>query len=172
MLIRTKLRGARRPPAHVALVLLLAGLGLSACASAFTQPEVRFDGVRLGAIGLRGGLLYAQIEVVNPNRFGFQAQSLSYDLELRAPTADGEGQWVRLAEGVFTESIRVGGRDSTLVEIPIEFTYAALDGALRAVLDRGNVNYRVAGVVEVSDPVRRSVPFRRTGVVAIGGTTR
>jgi LEA14-like dessication related protein len=168
MVNRLNLRPTRRG-ATGALLAIVVALSASACASAFQQPEVAFEGVRLGTIGIRGGLLYAHIQVTNPNRLGFQTQSLSYDLELRAPAADGQGEWVRLAEGVFTEDIRVPGRGSTMVEIPIEFTYAGLDGALRSVLDRGSVSYRVAGVVEVRDPVRRSVPYRRTGVVAVGG---
>jgi LEA14-like dessication related protein len=166
---RSTIRGARRFGLPAALLLLAFAAG--GCASAFQQPEVRFDGVRLGSIGLRGGMLYARIHVTNPNRFGFETSALSYDLELRAPGdgADDEGRWVRLAEGTYAEPVRVGGRDSTVVEIPIEFSYSALDGALRSVLDRGTVSYRVGGVVEVRDPVRRSVPYRRTGSVVVGG---
>jgi LEA14-like dessication related protein len=161
-------RAARGVRGVQGVVVLLLAIAVSGCASAFQQPEVRFDGVRMGGIGVRGGLLYAQIHVTNPNRFAFETSALTYDLELRSP-GDGEGQWVRLAEGTYAEPVRVGGRDSTMIEIPIEFTYAGLQGALRSVLDRGNVSYRVAGVVEVRDPVRRSVPYRRTGVVAVGG---
>lgn len=162
----------RVPRARIRLAaLLLMTLATGACSAAFQQPEIRFDGVRLGSIGLRGGLLYARIQVTNPNRFAFETSALSYDLELRSPgSADGdEGRWVRLAEGTYAEAIRVEGRDSTSIEIPIEFTYSGLDGALRSVIDRGTVSYRVGGVVEVRDPVRRSVPYRRTGVVPIGG---
>jgi LEA14-like dessication related protein len=149
--------------------LLVALLGTSACAGAFRQPEVRFDGVRIGALGLRGGMLYAQLFVANPNRFAFETAGVSYDLELRSPNGAGE-QWVRVAEGSFEEPVRVSSRDSVLVEIPIEFTYAALGGALRSVLDQGAVSYRVEGVVHVRDPVRRSVPYRRAGVVMVTGS--
>jgi LEA14-like dessication related protein len=170
---------ARRQPVRrrslpaVVLVLALAGAGGAAgCSAAFQQPEVEFDGVRIGSIGLRGGVLYARIHIANPNRFAFETQSLTYDLELRAPAAaDREPQWVRLAEGTFADAIHVPARGSTTVEVPVEFTYAALDGALRSVLDRGSVAYRVAGVVTLRDPVRRQVPYRRSGVVTLSGAS-
>jgi LEA14-like dessication related protein len=150
-------------------VVLAGALAGGACAGAFQQPEVRFDGVRIGGLGLRGGLLYAQIHVANPNRFGFETSSMSYDLEMRAPD-DGEGRWVRIAQGVFDESVRVGARDSVLIEVPIDFTYASLGGALQSVLDQGSVGYRVEGVVQLREPVRRSLPYRRVGVMALSGS--
>jgi LEA14-like dessication related protein len=153
-------------PAVIAAALLFSG-----CAAAVQQPEVRFDGLRLGSVGLRGGMLYAQVYVMNPNRFGFEAEWMTYDLELAAPgTAAADGpRWVRMAEGTFREPIRVGARDSVRIEVPIEFTYAQLDGALRSVLDRGMVNYRVRGEVRISDPVGRTVPYGRVGEVGLSG---
>lgn len=151
------------------VAVLACALAAAGCAGAFRQPEVRFDGVRIGGLGLRGGLLYAQIHVANPNRFGFETSSMSYDLEMRAP-ANGEERWVRVAQGVYDEAVRVGARDSVLVEVPIDFTYSSLGGALQSVLDQGNVSYRVAGVVELREPVRRSLPYRRAGVMALSGT--
>jgi LEA14-like dessication related protein len=151
-------------------LLALVALAAGGCAGAFTQPEIRFDGVRVGSLGLRGGLLYAQLHVTNPNRFAFETASMSYDLELRAPASAGqEARWVRVAQGTYDERVRVEGRQGRLVEIPIEFTYAGLEGALRSVLDQGTVNYRVEGTVQVVDPLRRQVPYRRTGVVAVSG---
>jgi LEA14-like dessication related protein len=156
---------ARRILAPAALALVLAATG---CARAVQQPDVRFDGVRIGSVGLRGGMLYAQVHIGNPNRFGFEAQWLTYDLELAQP-GTGEQRWVRVAEGTFEQPVRIAARDSARVEIPIEFTYAQLDGALRSVLDRGQVGYRVRGQVRISEPLGRTVPYARTGEVGLGG---
>lgn len=148
-----------------ALVLLM-GVAVGACSMAFRQPEVRFEGVRLGGLGLRGGTVYAQLHVINPNGFGLETTSLTYDLEISEDEAD---EWSRLAAGTFEEPIRVPGRDSAVVEIPIEFAYADAGAAMRSILDRGTFDYRVSGLVSVLDPVRRNVPYRRTGKVSLAG---
>jgi LEA14-like dessication related protein len=153
----------RKGLAVLAVIVVAAG-----CARAVQQPDVRFDGVRIGALGLRGGMLYAQVHVGNPNRFGFEAEWLSYDLELAAP-GTGEERWIRVAEGRFEQPLQVDARDSARVEIPIEFSYAQLDGALRSVLDRGQVPYRVRGQVRISEPLGRTVPYSRQGEVGLGG---
>lgn len=148
--------------------VLVCGLIATGCGAAFVQPQVRFDGLRIGGLGILGGTVYARLHVVNPNRYDLATSALTYDLELAA-VEDGQTSWSRLASGTFAEPIRVDGRDSVMVEIPIEFSYADMGGALRSVLDRGTFDYRVSGIVSVSDPVRRQVPYRRTGTVAIGG---
>lgn len=139
----------------------------AACFGNYQQPEVRFEGVRLGGLGLRGGTVYARVHVVNPNSFTLRASELTYDLELSGGGED--PAWMRLAEGTFVERIEVAPRDSSLVEIPIEFLYGDLGGALRTIIDRGTVDYRVSGRVRVTDPLDRSIPYRRTGKVSLGG---
>jgi LEA14-like dessication related protein len=142
---------------------ILATTVLGGCIASYEAPEVRFEGIRLGGLGLRGGTVYAQLNVVNPNRFRLRTDELSYDLELSGAGEDRE--WVRLAEGTFRDRIEVAAYDSALVEIPIEFAYADLGGALRSILDRGTVDYRVTGRVQLIDPIDRSIPYRRTGQV-------
>jgi LEA14-like dessication related protein len=150
---------------RLTVAVFLPILALTGCLAGYRQPEVRFDGIRLGGLGLRGGTVYAQLHVVNPNRFGLRTDALSYDLELSGPGE--EPEWIRLAEGTYRERIEVDARDSTLVEIPIEFAYADLGGALRSILDRGTIDYRVSGRVELTDPIGRSIPYRRTGTVSL-----
>lgn len=169
--MRHPVRRAEHMRRSITPMLLATALAVGGCASAFQQPEIRFEGLRVGSLGLRGGLLYAQLHVTNPNRFGFQTSRMTYDLELRAPRSGEDGErWVRVAQGSFDDPVSVPGGTGRLVEIPIEFTYAGLEGALRSVLDQGTVSYRVAGVVNVVDPVRRQVPYRRSGVVSVTGS--
>lgn len=145
--------------------LALVSLFAAACGG-MREPEVRMEGVRLGAVGLQGGLVYVQLRVVNPNRAELAAQRLEYDLDLADPEGDG---WIDFAEGTYVEDMRVGGRDSALIEVPVEFTYRQAGRAIRSVLDRGTLNYRVRGRVDVLKPLRTEVPFRKTGVATIGG---
>jgi LEA14-like dessication related protein len=155
---------ARRGAAAAALALLSTG-----CFASFRQPEVRLDALRLAAVDLRGGRLYGQLQVVNPNSYRLEAASISYDLEFGSGSVDGGSGWVRLAQGELTETLAVPARDSILVEVPIDFTFAGVSGVAQAILERGTVNYRVSGRVAVRRPVRREVPYRRTGSISLGG---
>ena len=148
------------------MLAALAVLG-AGCMAGMKKPEVRMEGVKLGGIGLTGGLVYVEVMVVNPNRQELAAQRLTYDFDIADPSQSGE--WIDFAEGEYREEMRVGGRDSTLVRIPIEFSYRDAGRALRTVFDRGSLNYRVRGAVDVSKPLRTEVPFRKSGVVTLSG---
>jgi LEA14-like dessication related protein len=149
----------------------IAGLAvlLTACIVSFKQPEVRFDGMRLGGLGVRGGTVYAQLQVTNPNRFRLETTSVSYDLELADPGRSGDARWVRLANGQFSEPIAVAAHDSTTIEVPIEFTFEGVGGIARSVLGGGILDYRVRGVIQVREPMRRNVPYRREGKISLIG---
>lgn len=140
-----------------------------ACVPDIQEPEVRFAGARLGNIGLEGGRLYVQLGVVNPNDFALEASALTYDLDLRDPSAP-DGGWTEFTEGIFDERTRVPANDSTVVEIPVEFTYRGLGGAARAILETGAVDYRVRGTVHVAEPVRVEIPFEHEGSASFTGS--
>jgi LEA14-like dessication related protein len=151
---------------RAALVALLV-LSVTACSLAYRQPEVRLEGVRVGSIGLRGGMLYAQVHVVNPNNFDLETSSLSYDLQLADPAK--EQEWISFAQGTLAEAIRVEGHDSAMIEIPIQFRYQDLGGAMRTIVDTGTFNYRVSGDVQLKEPIGRKIPYRKMGVVTMSG---
>jgi LEA14-like dessication related protein len=154
----------RAPLFFVALITLGAG---AACASVFRAPEVQLQSVRLGGIGLRGATVVAQLYVENPNSFGLETRSLSYDLELR--DRESSEEWLRVAAGTIDQKLQVDGRSERVVEIPIEFSYSELGPALRSLLDRGTFDYRVSGQVQVSEPLSRTVPYRKSGRVTLQG---
>lgn len=147
--------------------LLVFVLLLTGCASVVRQPEVRLEGIRVGSIGLRGGLLYAQVHVANPNRFDLETSALTYDLQLADPVK--EGEWVSFAQGVMDEPIRVRSNDESVIEVPIQFRFEDLGGAIKSILDTGTFNYRVSGDVRLKEPVGRNIPYRKTGVVTMTG---
>jgi LEA14-like dessication related protein len=149
------------------VVTLLLALTGAACAGAYQQPEVQLEGVRVGGIGLRGGTLYAQVLISNPNRFDLETRSLRYDLEVLDP--DQPGRWISFAEGTIDERIRVGRRNSTILEVPITFRYDEMGGALRSILDAGSFAYRVSGDVQLSEPIGRTFPYRKQGTVSMQG---
>ena len=130
------------------------------------RPEIRFEGVRLGGLGFQGGLVYISINVINPNGRELSAERLTYDFDVADPGGD-DDDWVDFATGEFREPMRVAGNDSTIVEIPIEFSYSEVGDVIRSVIDRGTLRYRVRGSVDVSRPLRAEVPFSKSGTVAL-----
>ena len=147
--------------------LLLPVLLLGACSSVMRQPEVRLESMRVGGIGLRGGTLYAQVYVGNPNGFDLETRSLTYDMQVEHP--DSAGRWVSFSQGTVEEPVRVRGNGSTVIEVPIQFRYDDLGGAVRSILDTGTFNYRVRGDVELSQPIGRTIPYSKTGIVSLRG---
>ncbi len=156
----------RRISGKARLALALAvGLGMAGC-TRFNRPEVRIEGARLGSVGLQGGRLYVQLEVSNPNDFELRTNVLQYDMQLKRVDSQGE-HWMPFANGEYKEEIRVPAHDRISVEVPIEFRYSEMGGALQQVLDKGSLDYRVTGRVELSRPLRRDIPFERSGTVEV-----
>jgi LEA14-like dessication related protein len=152
-----------RSRAVVAAMVLVS----TACSMAYRQPDVRLEGIRVGSIGLRGGMLYAQVFVANPNNFDLETNALTYDLQLAHPS--NEQEWISFAQGTMTEPIKVSGHRTTLIEIPIAFRYQDLGGAMRTILDTGTFNYRVSGDVQLKEPMSRKIPYQKAGVVTMSG---
>lgn len=148
----------------VAAVVATVGAG---CASAVRQPEVSLAGVRVGGIGLRGGTILAVVEIKNPNDFTLETDSITYDLEATDPK--GNGAWSRVTQGTYAQRITVKDGGKTEVEVPIEFNYTGLGGALRGIMDKGTFNYRVQGKVFVREPLRRTIPFTKSGNLSLAG---
>ena len=146
---------------------VLALAALAGCSSLVRAPEVRLEGIRVGGIGLRGGTLYAQVHISNPNDFELETDSITYALQVAHP--DSAGQWVTFSQGTLSEPLRVRGNAATVVEVPIEFRYDDLGGAMRSLLETGTFAYRVSGDVRLSEPVGRDIPYARTGTVSLSG---
>ena len=147
--------------------LVLAGVA-AAGMPRIEEPKVRVAGVRLGAIGLEGGLLYVRLSVVNPNDFALEADGITYDVNLAEQTAEGR-RWVDVTTGSFEERLRVGANDSTEVEIPVEFTYRGLGGAIRSIIGTGTVDYRVRGTIYLREPISTDIPYDHSGKVTVIG---
>lgn len=151
--------------AATAIVALSVTLG--ACSHAFRQPEVTIMGARLGGIGARGGLVYFDVAVKNPNRFTLRANHFVYDLRVQDPA--NVNNWLPFTTGTYDQDVKIGGGDTQTLEVPISFDYATSAVAVRSIMDRGILNYRVTGTVNVTEPISRGVPFAHTGVVTLAG---
>lgn len=160
-------RIATRAAAVLAALALLAGCG------SVKEPEIEFQGLTLAGVGLGGGTVMVNLEIKNPNRFGFTADDLDYELYLRRSTAaEGDSAWTRIAGGRYDEKFEVGSFSTQSVSIPVQFSFAQLSGVGRDVLRTGSVQYRATGSVQVRSGVAsRRIPFRKTGTAYLNGTT-
>lgn len=134
--------------------------------AAFQNPVVHLRNVGLGNIGLTGGTLNLQLSVYNPNHFRLDATRLTYNLNLA-------GDSIKVASGTYDSRFTVTDNDSTIVTIPVDFTYAGIGAAGRSLLNTGAVNYHVLGDVTVGTPVGNfTVPYTSTGRFTTSGLAR
>ena len=119
-----------------------------------------------------GGTLLVNVQVVNPNRFSLAADELTYQLSVTDPDRPAvDSVWIDFATGVYDEGFSVGSRDTAVVQIPVEFSYAALGAAAGSIMRSGTFTYRATGSVDVRTPLGgRQVPFQRRRTVALLGS--
>jgi hypothetical protein len=71
---------------------------------------------------------------------------------------------VTFGSGALTQQFTVQENDSTIVTLPLEFTYAGIGQAGRQLMNTGAVNYRVIGDVTVGTPLGNFTrPYDQTG---------
>lgn len=151
------------------LLAALAALVVGGCASlgrgAFKEPIVQFSNVTIKGLGLSGGALDVVLSVYNPNGYDLNATRLTYRL-----LVDDKD----LGSGELNRAFRVNDGDSTLVTIPVDFTYAGLGAAGRQLLSTGSVNYRVIGDFTVNTPLGNFTrPYDQRGrFSSFGGTSQ
>ena len=121
----------------------------------FKEPVVSFREMRVTGLGLTGGSLDVVLSVYNPNSYKLDATRLTYNLMIDS---------VAFGSGALDQKFTVQSGDSTIVRLPINFTYAGIGEAGRQLLNTGTVNYRVTGDMTVGTPLGNFTrPYDRTG---------
>jgi LEA14-like dessication related protein len=130
----------------------------------FKEPVVSFREMRVTGLGLAGGSLDVVLSVYNPNSYRLDATRLTYNLIVDS---------IPFGNGAIDQTFAVQSGDSTLVRLPVTFTYAGIGSAGRSLLNTGTVNYRVTGDVTVGTPLGNFTrPYDRAGrYTALGGST-
>jgi len=152
-----------------ALLLAATAVALSACATlgraVFREPVVDFRNVQINGLGVSGGQLDLILGVYNPNSFNLEATRFTYRLMM----ADS----LPVATGELNERFVVQEGDTSIVRIPVSFTYAGLGRAASELLRSGTVNYRVLGDVTVATPLGNFTrPYDQRGTFTpLRGTT-
>jgi LEA14-like dessication related protein len=123
---------------------------------AFQQPIVHLQDVRVNGVGLTGGNLDVRLSVYNPNGYRMDATRMTYNVLV--------GDSVHVATGTVDSRFTVNGNDSSVVTVPVNFTYTGIGAAGRQLLNTGGVNYHVLGDVTVGTVVGNfTVPYSATG---------
>jgi LEA14-like dessication related protein len=134
--------------------------------AAFQDPVVNLRGVELRGVGLTGGTLDVKLSVYNPNGYRLDATRLTYAVSMA-------GDSIKVADGELNNTFTVQQNDSSIVTIPVNFTYAGLGAAGRSLLNTGAVNYHVQGGVTVGSPVGSfTVPYSTRGRFTTTGAAR
>jgi LEA14-like dessication related protein len=152
------------------LMAASAAIAASGCSmlghASFKQPVVNLRDVRVRGVGLTGGSLDVLLSVYNPNHYRLDATRLTYRVELA-------GDSITLASGALDQRFTVQDNDSTVVTIPVSFTYAGVGAAGRSILNTGAVNYHVLGDVTVGSAVGSfTVPYSSSGRFTTTGIGR
>ena len=148
--------------AAIALVTGCSVLGKQA----FQQPIVHLQDVRINGVGLSGGNLDVKLSVYNPNGYRMDATRMTYNVIV--------GDSVRFATGTVDSRFTVNSNDSSVVTLPVSFTYSGIGAAGRQLMNTGGVSYRVNGDVTVGTVVGNfTVPYSATGRFnALTGSSR
>lgn len=122
---------------------------------AFAEPIVTLKDVRMASVGLNGGNLDVKLNVYNPNGYRLDATRMTYRILVDS---------TQLATGIMDSRFTVQDKDSTMVTIPVAFSWTGLGTGMRSIFNTGAVNYRVMGDVTVGTPVGNfTIPFSQTG---------
>jgi len=123
---------------------------------AFQQPIVHLQDVKLNGVGITGGSLDVKLSVYNPNGYRLDATRMTYNVLV--------GTDVQVATGTVDSRFTINDNDSTVVTVPVSFTYAGIGAAGRQLINTGGVDYRVNGDVTVGTMVGNfTVPYSATG---------
>lgn len=152
------------------IAAMLLAVAVTGCATlgalgGFKEPIVNFKNVEIKGLGLTGGSMDIVLSVYNPNGFKLEGTRLTYSL-----TA---GDNVQVGTGALDSRFTVQDKDSTIIRLPLDFTYSGIGSVGRSILNTGSVNYRVLGDLTVSTPIGNFTrPYDRTGRFTASGVTQ
>ncbi len=148
-----------------AAVLAVTGCATLGALGGFKEPVVNFKNVEIKGLGLTGGSVDIVLSVYNPNGYKLEGTRLTYNLQA--------GDGVQVGTGSLDSRFTVQDNDSTIIRLPLDFTYSGIGSVGRSILNTGSVNWRVLGDLTVSTPIGNFTrPYDRTGRFTASGTTQ
>ena len=151
-----------RTSAGGALLGLLSGLLLSACAGPLTSdvepPEVSLVGLGFGRPGLFEQELRLDLRLRNPNDFDIGVDSLRFALEVNDED---------FAYGRTTQELDLPALGETVVPVMVNVPTSDLLDRVLALGSERRIDYRLKGEAELDSLFFRRVPFEREGKLAV-----
>ncbi len=146
----------RRRAVAMSAAVFAATIGCATFArGGFKDPVVSLTDVAITGLGITGGSVDVVLSVYNPNRFKLEAAKLTYRVDVDS---------IQLGSGALDNQFVVQSGDSSLVHLPIKFSYVGLGLAGRSLITSGSINYRVRGDFTVGTPIGSFTrPYDRTG---------
>ncbi len=143
-----------RAASAVAVVTVVAGCATLGRAT-FAEPIVQLQDVQIVGLGFDGGNVDVVLSVYNPNRYALDATRMTYRVDVDS---------VQLGDGALDSRFVVPRGDTSVVRLPIRFTYRGLGEAGRQIMSTGSVNYRVRGDFTVVTPIGNFTrPYDQSG---------
>jgi LEA14-like dessication related protein len=135
----------------------------SACAIvqslSFERPGVNLQEIQITGLGVSGGSLNLLLDVYNPNSYSLRTLRIETSVDI-----DGTHFGDVKLEREFT----LAAERTTVVEIPMTFTWSGVGAAARNLLQQGSVNYVLDSKILLNTPIGdQTLDFRSRGVVPL-----
>ena len=139
----------------LAALAVLIGGGCAAIARvAFARPTVEVTSVEITGIGFTGGSLALITEVYNPNSFDIHTTRLEAAVYLED---------THFGDVALNRAVRLDAHGTTLIRVPVSFTWQGVGAGARALLGRGAVSYSLTGRLFLDTPGGQQTVEVRTG---------
>lgn len=123
----------------LALSIVFIAAGCSTLKGLAQKPKVNFHGLGVQGLSLSAATFVAQLEVENPNSFEIKVDHIDYGLKLNDKD---------MTAGQVDETLKVGGRERKMVEIPVRIKYADLIRAVKEFSETKQTKFALTGKVK------------------------
>lgn len=121
----------------------------------FREPDVNLQRVVVRGVGLSGGTMDLVVGVYNPNPFDLQGTKLRLGLDVEDS---------HVGDVEYASEFQSQKGDTTVLTLPLSFTWSGLAGAARTALGTGELPYTVRGELSLATPIGpRQVTFTHQG---------
>lgn len=121
----------------------------------FRDPDVHLQRAVVRGVGVTGGTMDLVVGIYNPNAFVLQGTKLQLGLDVEQS---------HVGDVEYDSGFQTQQGDTTVLTLPLQFTWSGLAGAVRTALGSGELPYTMKGQLSVATPIGpRAVAFTRQG---------